>query len=88
MRVFLFLYHSYKPKFFWWEFVKMIYIFGLVFVKVQGIRLADPERLAMFMAVLTGFLFFNMAMRPHKYLTVYWLEVCGLGLVVVSTYML
>lgn len=88
MRILLFLYHSYKPEYYWWEVAKMVYILGLVHVEVESVWRPDPDRMAIFIAVLTVFLFANMSVRPHRFRSVYWLEVTGLTLVVVATYML
>lgn len=66
----------------------MVYILSLVFVQVYGVWLQDAERLAIFMAFLTFFLFLNMSIQPHRFAVVYWMEIIGLGLVVVATYLL
>lgn len=84
----MFLYHSYEDEFYWWESLKMLYILGLVCVRVLGVRLQDPERLGIFLAVLLGFMLLNLTLRPYRFQTVFRLEVTGLFLVVAATYLL
>lgn len=36
---YLFLYHSYKDQYYWWECLKMTYILGLVCVRVLGLTM-------------------------------------------------
>lgn len=86
--MFLFLYHSYKHNFVWWETVKLVYVLGLVLVRVMGTQLSGPDRLAVFIALIMGFLVLNMAVKPHRFVTVYALEVVSLGLVLVAAYLL
>lgn len=45
----------------------MVYILGLVCVRVLGLTLQDAERLGVFFALLWGFLSLNLALRPHRF---------------------
>lgn len=85
---YLFLYHSYKEKFYYWEPVKMMFIFALVCVKVFGVVISDLERLAIFMFVLVSFTMLVVALRPHDFAVLFALELVGLGLVILATYLL
>ena len=49
--VYLFLYHSYKPKYCWWEALKMVYILGLVWVRVGAVTISEAEQLVVFLVV-------------------------------------
>ena len=84
---FLFLYHSYKESFYYWEVVRMLFVLLLVVVDVHGIRLQEQARLILFLAVLGGFLLLNTMLRPHRFATVYYLEVGSLALVLTATYL-
>ena len=50
--VYLFLYHSYNPRYSCWEALKLLQILGLVCVKVFGVQLATPDRLSLFLGML------------------------------------
>lgn len=40
-RVYLFLLHSYKPQFYWWEVARLLYIMGLVCIRTLSATLED-----------------------------------------------
>lgn len=66
----------------------MLHMLGLVCVRVLGVRVSDPERLGIFLAVLMGFMLLNLVLQPHRFWTVSTLESIGLFLMIVATYLL
>ena len=87
-RVLLFLYHSYEGGFFWWESLKMLYLLCLVVVRVLTVRLEGTARLGLFLALVIGFLFLMVLLRPHRFRILFFIELGGLQIVVLATYIL
>lgn len=85
---YLFLYHSYKEKFYYWEAVKMLFILCLVCIKVYGVTMDHLERLAIFLLVIVSYAFLVIAVRPHDFRILLKLEMLSLGLIGIATYLL
>lgn len=85
---YLFLYHSYKEKFYYWEAVKMLFILCLVCIKVYGVAMDHLERLSIFLLVIVSYAFLVVVVRPHDFQILLKLEMLSFGLIGVATYLL
>lgn len=85
---YLFLYHPYKDEYYFWEAAKMVFLLSLVCVRVLGTLLNSLERLSIFLLLLVGFLFLVVGLRPHHFKTVYYFEICSLGITLAATYII
>lgn len=85
---YLFLYHSYHHGAYFWEAVRMLYILVLVCVQVLGRRLEGPEHLGVFQAVVIGYLFVVLGLRPHRFGAIVLLETLSYVLVLATSHVI
>lgn len=85
---YLFLYHAYEDEFYFWEAVKLVYLLALVCVRMLGRALEPKVRLTIFLIVLLAFTFALLWARPYRFPTVARLELGGLLITLLSTFLL
>ena len=66
----------------------MLFILGLTVVNVNGVELKESTRLSLLVALQSGFLLLNSMVRPHRFSTIYYLEMGSVGLNCAATYLL
>lgn len=66
----------------------MIFILALVCIQVFGVLLNEVESLAIFLIFLMLFAYIVIGLQPHKFRTIYVMEITSLGLNILATYIL
>ena len=85
---YLFLYHSYTDGAYVWEAVRMVYQLVLVLVQVVGRGQEGAKRIARCQAVVVGYMFILLSVRPYRYNVLLVLEAVGCFLVALTTHVL